>query len=234
MNSADYGLAPSRAVQQRLRDLGVTAEVGLWRRGVDADRFHPCHAHATMRDRLSDGHPDDHLLLYVGRLSLEKQIDHLKSVLEQIPGTRLALVGQGPAQPALEKHFAGTNIVFMGHLEGDALAQAYASADVFVFPSAIESFGLVVVEALAAGLPVVAARVGGVGDVIQEGVNGYTFETGDTAGLVAGVRQTLTTEAHRRALSHAARAFAETQTWPAMMDEVIDHYTRLTRTAKTR
>ncbi len=227
MNSADYGLAPSKAAQQRLREIGVTAEIGLWRRGVDAERFHPSFASDEMRWRLSEGHLNDKLLIYVGRLSAEKQIDHLKAALDQVPGTRLALIGQGPARQSLEKRFAGTHTVFIGHLEGEALSQAYASADVCVFPSAIESFGLVVIEALAAGLPVVAARVGGVSDIIREGENGYTFETGDISGLVAGVRKTVADEAQRKRMSVAARAFAETQSWPAMMDEVIDHYARL-------
>ncbi len=179
MNSADYNLAPSRYIQDRVREIGVTQEVGLWRRGVDPERFNPRHASETMRAQLSDGHPEDLLLLYVGRISTEKQLQHLKPVLEQVPGTRLALVGDGPARAEIEAAFAGTPTVFMGYLQGEALSQAYASADMFVFPSALESFGLVIVEAMAAGLPVVASRVGGVRDVIEEGVTGISFEPGD-------------------------------------------------------
>jgi glycosyltransferase involved in cell wall biosynthesis len=227
LNSADYALAPSRLVQQRLIEIGVTKEVGLWRRGVDVERFHPRYYRPAMRDRLSGGHPDDLLLLYVGRLSREKQLDHLKLILDKIPGTRLALVGDGPARGDLEKYFAGTPTQFPGYLKGEALSQAYASADIFVFPSAIESFGLVVVEAMAAGLPVVASRVGGVCDVVEEGKTGYTFNIGDKAALVEGVRRVSETRETIREMGQAARAFAETQTWPAMMDEVIGHYARL-------
>ncbi|MBZ0297198.1 MAG: glycosyltransferase family 1 protein [Anaerolineae bacterium] len=227
LNTADDALAPSRAVQQRLVSIGVRKEVDLWRRGVDAERFHPRYASDAMRARLSNGCVEDVLLLYVGRLSYEKQLDHLKPVLERVPGTRLALVGDGPARAALEKHFAGLPVCFMGYLQGETLLQAYASADIFVFPSAIESFGLVVVEAMAAGLPVVASRVGGVGDVVQEGVIGYTFDSGDIDGLVAGVQQIARSRETIKTMGAAARAFAETQTWPAMMDEVIEHYQRL-------
>ena len=112
-------------------------------------------------------------------------------------------------------------------MQGEALSQAYASADIFVFPSALETFGLVVVEAMAAGLPVVASRVGGVRDVVAEGRTGYTFESGDIDGLIAGVRQIAASRARITEMGLAARAFAETQTWPAMMDEVIDLYVRL-------
>ncbi|MBZ0288206.1 MAG: glycosyltransferase family 1 protein [Anaerolineae bacterium] len=229
MNASDYNLAPSRLVQQRLREIGVTHPVGLWRRGVDAERFHPRHASADMRAALTDGHPDAVLLLYVGRLSSEKRLEQLKAVLAAVPNTRLALVGDGPARPALEAFLTGTPTRFMGYLQGEALSQAYASADIFVFPSAIESFGLVVVEAMAAGLPVVAARVGGVGDVVSEGRTGYTFAVDDTAPLIAGVRAISENPGGRRAMSLAARALAETLSWPAMMDEVIDHYRRLAR-----
>lgn len=227
MNSSDYNLAPSRLVQRRLAEIGVTHEVGLWKRGVDAERFHPRHSNAAMRDSMSDGHPDDVLLVYIGRLSAEKQIEHIRAVLESVPGTRLALVGDGPARAALEAHFAGTNTHFMGYLSGETLSQAYASADIFVFPSAIESFGLVVVEAMAAGLPVVASRVGGVCDVVEESRTGYTFDVGDMDGLVEGVRKIASSRERMSEMAQAARAFAETQTWPAMMDEVIVHYERL-------
>jgi glycosyltransferase involved in cell wall biosynthesis len=108
-----------------------------------------------------------------------------------------------------------------------ALSQAYASADIFTFPSALETFGLVVVEAMAAGLPVVSSRVGGIPDVVQEEVNGFTFEVNDTDGLIAGVKRILETPGRLEAMRQQARAFAETQSWEAMMDEVIGHYKRL-------
>ena len=201
--------------------------VGLWGRGVDAERFNPHYRTLDIRRRLSGGHPDDVILLYVGRLSSEKQLDQIRPVLENVPNTRLALVGNGPARADLEAHFAGLPVQFMGYMQGETLSQAYASADIFVFPSAMETFGLVVTEAMAAGLPVVASRVGGVGDVVQEGVNGYTFEVGDIETMIESVRKIASSREHIAQMGHAARAFAETQTWPAMMDEVIDLYARL-------
>jgi glycosyltransferase involved in cell wall biosynthesis len=225
-NMADCSLAPSRLIQREMVALGVH-NVGLWKRGVDADKFHPRFRDAAMRERLSNGHPDDVVLLYVGRLSAEKRLNDLRAILERVPGTRLALVGDGPARSDLQTYFAGTNTVFTGYLKGEELSQAYASADVFVFPSALESFGLVVVEAMAAGLPAVASRVGGVPDVIEEGRTGYTFNVGDVAALVEGVRQISASRERLTAMGQSARAYAETQTWPAMMDEVVELYERL-------
>lgn len=222
-NAADYSLAPSRLIQQEMIELGVK-RVGLWRRGVDAEKFNPRFRNPDMRDMLSDGHPEDTILLYVGRISSEKQIEHLRPVLERVPGTRLAIVGDGPARAELERYFAGTPTKFLGYMKGQDLSEAYASADIFAFPSALETFGLVVVEAMAAGLPVVASRVGGVRDVVEEGRTGYTFDVGDIDALVEGVRQIAVSRERITQMGRAARAFAETQTWPAMMDEVIDLY----------
>ena len=225
-NWADYSLAPSKLVQRQMRQLGIS-KVGLWRRGVDAAAFHPGFRSAAMRAEMTQGNPGETVLLYVGRLSLEKQIEHIRPLLEQIPNTRLVLAGDGPARASLERQFAGLPVTFMGYLRGLRLSQAYASADIFVFPSRLETFGLVVIEAMAAGLPVVAARVGGVGDIVAEGVNGTTFESGDVAALLAGVREMAGNRETMRWMGKQARAYAETQSWEAIMDEVIALYAGL-------
>lgn len=225
-NWADVALAPSRFVLEDLRAQGVDP-VRLWLRGVDAERFHPRFADDSMRERLSDGHPDDVLMLYVGRVSAEKHLGLLRHALDAFPETRLAIVGDGPYRSEVEAQLVGTNTVFMGYLEGHDLAAAYASADVFVFPSALESFGLVGLEAMAAGLPVVSARVGGMPDVITEGETGALFDIDDRAGLIAALRSVIADRERLRAMGVAARAFAETLTWDAMMDEVIDLYYEL-------
>ncbi len=173
-------------------------QVGLWRRGVDAEQFHPGRARADMRRRLSDGHPDDTIMLYVGRLSSEKQIDHVREVLKRVPGTRLALVGDGPERPRSTNICRGTPTKFMGYLRGEELWSAFASADIFVFPSAMETFGLVLIEAMAAGLPVVTSRVGGVDDMVRPGVNGYVFNVGDVRGMIDGVRAIVSDPSKRR------------------------------------
>ena len=225
-NWADCSLAPSRLVQAQMRQLGI-ANVSLWRRGVDAQSFHPRFRSKAMRHELTGGSPDDTVLIYVGRLSAEKQIEHIRPVLEQLPNTRLAVVGDGPARPRLEAHFAGLPVKFMGYLRGERLSQAYASADIFVFPSRLETFGLVVIEAMAAGLPVIAARVGGVTDVVSSGKTGYVFDSGDIEMLVAGVRKIAHSRDQIRQMGKQARAYAKTQSWDAVMDEVIEVYAAL-------
>ena len=112
-------------------------------------------------------------------------------------------------------------------MTGERLSQAYASADIFVFPSRLETFGLVVIEAMAAGLPVVASRVGGVTDIVEEGKTGYTFNSGDSAALLNGIRQIASSRENMRRMGMQARSYAETQSWDAIMDEVIDIYASL-------
>lgn len=225
-NWADHSLAPSRQIQQDMRDLGIK-HVDWWRRGVDAERFHPRFKNAEMRHFLSEGQPDDLLLIYVGRLSQEKRVDMLREVVTQIPNTHLALIGDGPQRTELEAYFADTPTHFVGRLDGEDLTAAYASADAFVFPSALETFGLVVLEAMAAGLPVVGSRVGGVPDVVEEGVTGYTFDIGDTAGLVEGVQHLLNNRAQLPQMSQAARDFAVAQSWDSINAEMITFYERV-------
>lgn len=222
-NTCDYTLAPSKLLQEQLirRDFN---HVGLWKRGVDAERFHPRYRDAEMRALLSDGHPEETILLYVGRLSSEKQIHRLRLILENVPNTRLAIVGDGPYREQLEHHFEGTPTKFMGYMTGEPLSKAYASADIFTFTSALESFGLVLVEAMAAGLPVVTTLVGGAKDIITPGVNGYAYPVGDDAQMIESVRKIVQQPSKREAMGRAARAFAETQTWEAIMDEVIVCY----------
>ena len=222
-NICDYTLAPSKLLQEQLIGKNFS-NVGLWKRGVDAEQFHPRYRDHDMRLELSDGKPDKTILLYVGRLSSEKQIHTLKQILDNVENTCLAIVGDGPYHQNLAQHFAGTATKFMGYLTGERLSKAYASADIFTFPSALESFGLVLTEAMAAGLPVVTTLVGGAKDVVQVGVNGYTYPVGDTQAMIDGVRAIIAEAGKREVMSSAARRFAETQTWDAMMDEVIDCY----------
>ena len=112
-----------------------------------------------MREKLFGKHKDtDSLLIYVGRLSAEKQIERIKPVLDNIPGACLALVGDGPYRGQLEKIFENTKTNFIGYLSGEELASAYASGDIFLFPSSTETLGLVLLEAMAAGCPVIGAN----------------------------------------------------------------------------
>lgn len=222
-NRADLTLATSRIMQDELQQHGVR-RVELWRRGVDTEVFHPRRASQEMRTRLTQGHPEEKLLLYVGRLSAEKEIEQCRAVLAGRPGLRLALVGDGPHRRKLEQHFAGTATYFAGYLKGEELAAAYASADVFFLPSPTETLGLVLLEAMAAGCPVVAAGTGGVLDVVQDGVTGHLYDPRDRSGPLSAVRRLLDDSAHREVMRRQARLDAEQWSWAAATRQLVGFY----------
>ena len=222
-NKACLNLCTSSAMVKELIAHDIE-RVDLWQRGVDTEMFQPHLASAAMRSRLSQGNPQDPLLLYVGRVSAEKQIDEIKPVLEAIPEARLAIVGDGPNREALEAHFAGTNTHFVGYLQGLELASAFASADAFVFPSRTETLGLVLLEAMAAGCPVVAARSGGIPDIVTDGVNGYLFEPDEPDGAIAATKSLLEATQIREQLRRNARAEAEQWGWAAATKQLQSYY----------
>jgi glycosyltransferase involved in cell wall biosynthesis len=222
-NQAQLNLCTSTAMIHQLREHGIE-RLDLWQRGVDTETFHPGLASLEMRSHLSQGHPESPLLLYVGRLSAEKEIDRIKPVLKAIPNARLALVGDGPHRQALEKHFAGTATHFVGYLTGTALGAAFACADAFVFPSRTETLGLVLLEAMAAGCPVVAARSGGIPDIVTDGVNGYLFDPADDEGAIAATVRLLEKQEERETLRQNARVEAERWSWASATRQLQNYY----------
>ncbi|PMB52633.1 glycosyl transferase [Fischerella thermalis CCMEE 5201] len=226
-NQAALNLCTSTAMMEELTAHGIE-RVNLWQRGVDTETFHPSLVSEEMRSRLSQNHPDSPLLLYVGRLSAEKEIERIKPILEAIPAARLALVGDGPHRQALEKHFANTNTHFVGYLVGKELASAFASADAFIFPSRTETLGLVLLEAMAAGCPVVAARSGGIPDIVTDGVNGYLFapDAGDE-GAIAATLRLLEMKQERESIRQNARREAERWGWAAATRQLQDYYQKV-------
>ncbi|MGJ5675815.1 MAG: glycosyltransferase family 4 protein [Nostochopsis sp.] len=226
-NQAALNLCTSTAMMEELTTHGIE-RVNLWQRGVDTETFHPSLTSEEMRSRLSQNHPDSPLLLYVGRLSVEKEIERIKPILEAIPEARLALVGDGPHRQALEKHFANTNTNFVGYLVGKELGSAFASADAFIFPSRTETLGLVLLEAMAAGCPVVAARSGGIPDIVTDSVNGYLFapDTGDEGAIAATIRL-LEMKQERESIRQNARREAERWGWAAATRQLQDYYQKV-------
>jgi len=222
-NQARLNLATSTAMQDELSSHGVE-RVKVWQRGVDTELFRPELASREMRDRLSQGAPDAPILLYIGRLSAEKEIDRIKPVLEAIPDARLALVGDGPHREELEKHFAGTHTHFVGYLAGEELASAYASADAFIFPSRTETLGLVLLEAMAAGCPVVAANAGGIPDIVTDGENGFMFDPQDDNGAIAATQRLFDRGAERELMRRNARMEAEKWGWNAATQQLQQFY----------
>jgi glycosyltransferase involved in cell wall biosynthesis len=221
--SAHVNLAASEESRDELQAHGVS-DVGVWRGGVDLGLFHPRHASDDMRARLTDGHPERKLCIYVGRLAAEKGVERLLPLAAPGGERHVALVGDGPAKNELEQAFAGRQATFPGRLVGKDLAAAYASADVFVFPSTTDTLGLVMLEAMASGLPVVAARSPASRGLLDRAPAGGLFEPDDSAGLIASVRRWVGASLDRPRLAEEARR--SVVTWASATSELLTEYER--------
>lgn len=222
-NKASVNLCTSEATRKYLVSERVE-RVHLWPQGVDTENFHPDKFSKDWRVKLTEGHPAEKLLLFVGRLAPEKGIERLKVIVDRIPGTRLAIVGDGPSRRDLEAVFAGTPTVFTGMLRGEALAAAFASSDVFLFPSTTETLGMAMIEALASGLPVVAARSGATAEVVSHEESGLLHEAGSERALVEAARRILSDAELRERLSQGARVAAEQRTWESSTATLRGYY----------
>ncbi|KAM2045608.1 hypothetical protein ACFX1T_009781 [Malus domestica] len=218
--AADLTLVPSAAISKDLLEAGVAAAntIRLWNKGVDSESFHPRFRSREMRIRLSNGEPEKPLIVHVGRLGVEKSLDFLKSVMDRLPEARIAFIGDGPYREDLEKLFDGMPAVFTGMLGGEELSQAYASGDVFVMPSESETLGLVVLEAMSSGIPVVGARAGGIPDIIpadQEGKTGFLYDYNDLDDCLSKLQPLLENKDLRETIGKAAREEMEKYDWKA-------------------
>jgi glycosyltransferase involved in cell wall biosynthesis len=226
-NQCHLTLVPSNHTRQQLQSWGYR-RLRRWGRGVNGQRFNQRHRTSRWRDRLLNGQGSDTLrCLYVGRLAVEKRIDLLLDVAK-LPGIALTIVGDGPLREELETQFAGTQTQFTGYLFGDELSQAYASADLFLFTGANETFGQVVQEAMASALPVVIIDQGGVTDLVQDGVNGFTCPD-DPQAFAAIVTRLRDNPALRQRMARASRRLAERSPWSAVMTQLEDYYREATR-----
>ncbi|HVO44671.1 MAG TPA: glycosyltransferase family 1 protein [Aggregatilineales bacterium] len=220
-NHCDLTLVPSRFTLKQLDRLRYR-RLNYWQHGVNDQRFNPAHRTAEWRARLLNGRdPSSLLCIFVGRLASEKNIEALVGVAH-LPGVALTIIGDGPKAEHLRRRFAGTGTYFTGALFGHDLARAYASADVFVFPSLTETFGLVVLEAMASGLPAVVRSYGGVTDLITEGETGWICE--NNVALMAGVARLRDHPDLRLAMAQRVRQEAEERTWNGVMAELERYY----------
>lgn len=212
---ATLTLAPSSESEQQLVGLGVD-RIRRWGRGVDAERFHP-----GARDENWQRPAGEVVVGYVGRLAAEKQVEDLR-VLHGLPGIRLVIAGEGPARSRLEVLMPGA--VFLGHLDGDRLATAMASFDVFVHPGESETFGQTLQEAHASGVPIVATGRGGPLDLVRMGIDGWLYRPGDLDDLRMRVLDLTGDARKRRAFGVAGRAAVEGRSWQAVCDQLLDHF----------
>jgi glycosyltransferase involved in cell wall biosynthesis len=235
-NQAQLNLCTSTAMVAELSEKGIQ-HTALWQRGVDTELFRPELRSTAMRQRLLGGRSDSgQLLLYIGRLSAEKQIERIRPVLDALPDARLALVGDGPYRQQLETLFAGSAATFVGYLAGEELASAYASADAFLFPSSTETLGLVLLEAMAAGCPVVGANRGGIPDIVTDGVNGCLYEPegpdGGAGSLTAATLRLLGDPSQREQLRRNARQEAKRWGWAGATEQLRRYYRQVVEPAR--
>ena len=203
---------PSESMADLLRDEGIVGNVRLWSRGVDADRFTPAKRSPGWRRSLgvADG---DVVVAFVGRLVKEKNTGLLVRIFRAMAARgipfRAMIVGDGPECAALRAGLP--DAIFTGFLHDEELARAYASADVFLFPSESETFGNVTLEAMASGLPAVCAAASGSRSLVIDGATGYLASPGSVAAFVdrlgalvadPGLRARLGTAARERALEY--------------------------------
>jgi glycosyltransferase involved in cell wall biosynthesis len=225
-NRCDVTYAPSATTAATLGARGIEP-VELWERGIDRSRFSPEHRDEALRRAVSpDGDP---IMLYVGRLVREKDLADLAAATEVLTGRgqrfRLVLVGSGPMESELRARLPTAH--FAGYQEGEALSRWYASADLFVFPSTTETFGNVLLEACASGLPVVAAAQGGVQDLVRRGRNGMLVEPHDIEGLAHAAEAILRNADYAAELRRGALATARRYDWTAVNRRLLESYARV-------
>lgn len=213
---ATMTLAPSAESAQQLADLGVD-RVRRWGRGVDAERFRPDRRDPSLRAEWNA----DVVVGYVGRLAPEKQVEDLRAVSD-LPGTRLVIVGDGPSRGRLEALLP--NALFLGHLDGPALAAAMASFDLFVHPGESETFGQTLQEAHASGVPVIATGRGGPLDLVRMGIDGWLYRPGDLEDLRMRVADLAGDARKRRAFGEAGREAVQSRSWESVCDQLLEHF----------
>ncbi len=215
-------LSPSPAADRSLIGLGLDpARIGRWERGVDISSFDPAKA-----DR--DAFPGELKVLYAGRLTSEKGVHLLAESFLRAhahdPRLHLLVAGGGPEEGEL-RSLLGERATFLGWLEGEALARAYASADMFLFCSSTDTYGQVVVEAGASGLPVVAVAEGGPASLIQNRHNGLLCRP-DPDHLAGAVLQLAASPPLRRSLGAAGARAAGRRSWERALDQLAAGYGR--------
>ena len=221
---------PSHVARMELTQHGVTS-VEVWGRGVDTKSFNPQRRSTALRDTLVLGHALT--FLYVGRLAAEKNVAQVVTAFREAPArlpgghARLVIAGAGPKEAELRAQ-APNSVTFLGHLDrAQMLPALYASADAFVFASVTETLGLVVLEAMASGLPVIAIPAGGVAEHLRDGENGLATPPNDASAMAdAMVRLAMKPPLHKL-LAQGALWTAEALTWSAELDRLDLSYREL-------
>ena len=224
----DAIFAPSDSMAQLLRQQRMNAEIGIWSRGIDREIFNPGRRDDEWRRSLGIG-DDMPAIGFVGRLVMEKGLDVFAETIDRLAerGVRhkVLVVGEGPARDWFEKRL--TSACFAGFQEGADLGRAVASMDVLFNPSVTETFGNVTLEAMAAGLPVVAAAATGSRSLVAEGVTGRLVEAGAVDEFADALAHYCEDEAARRSAGAAGEQASRRYGWDEVNQALVEGYLRV-------
>lgn len=226
-NRMDTIFVPSWSTGKELIDRGIPKQkIRLFPRGIDIERFHPSKRSREFEARYA---PHGELkLLYVGRISKEKNLgllaDAFKTLLPSFPDIRLIIVGDGPYREEMQEKLRDLPVVFTGYLEGEDLAAVYASCDLFVFPSTTDTFGNVVMEAQASGLPVIVSDSGGPRENMVNGQTGLVIRANDEKALSEGIRALLADRRRLHEMGKEARQYMEERSFEKAFEETWQIY----------
>ena len=224
----DAIVVPSESMAAIMRAQRMNKFISIWARGVDRTQFNP--ERRSLEWRRAHGIGDDEMVVcFLGRLVLEKGLDVFSDAIDaararQVP-LKVVAIGDGPARSYFEERLP--DAVFTGQLTGTELATALASADVFLNPSITETFGNVTLEAMASGLPVLAAAASGATSLVQDGVTGQLSEPGDIDAFADELELYHRDPALRARHGAAGLEFAKTMDWDEINDAVMHVYERV-------
>ena len=224
----EHVYVPSRSMAKVLSDHGIVKGVELWPRGVDIAMFHP--DKRSMEWRREKGFADDEIVVsFISRLVVEKGLqiyaDVVDALRKQGKKVRVLVAGTGPAENLLRDRFP--KAVFLGHLTGNELATAYASSDIFLFPSATETFGNVTLEAMASGTPALCANATGSSSLVVHGETGYLAEPGDVDSFIQYAMSLVDDAEKRKEMSLASRREAESYSWRLILGRINGFYDKI-------
>jgi phosphatidylinositol alpha 1,6-mannosyltransferase len=220
-------MAPAESTAAILRASRMNRDIAIWARGVDREQFNP--GRRDMEWRRAQGLGDDELVVaYLGRIVMEKNLDVFAEAIRALSNRgikeRVLVIGEGPAKPWFEQQLPEG--IFTGQLTGTDLARAIASSDVLFNPSVTESFGNVTLEAMACGLPVVAAVATGSTNLVHDGKTGILVDAFDVEGFADALEAYARKPELRRRHGNAGLAFAKTKDWDTINAAALRVYQR--------
>ena len=216
-NQMDLVFVPSGSTAEELAQRGIEPQkLRIYPRGVDVEMFHPSKRNGVLEKRYQV--KEGLKLLYVGRVSKEKNLQLLgkafKSLVRSHPELKMFIVGDGPYQEEMRREMAGTSCIFTGYLAGEELAEVYASCDLFVFPSTTDTFGNVVLEAQASGLPVIVTDAGGPQENVVQGKTGFIIPASEES-FFNTIKMLIAQPQRLQEMGQAARAYVQERSFAA-------------------